>query len=311
MALKVGLHAGQQDIELDELRRLWRFADEHGFDFLSCWDHFYEAPPRDGTAPTYEPISLMAAMAVETQNVRLGCHVFCMNYRNPTLLAKSIATIDHLSHGRVEVGLGSGWHTQEHAAYGYDFPPTKERLDRLEEGVQIIKGMFSQERTSFDGRYYRAADAMLWPRPVQDPIPVVIGGRGEKRTLRIAARYAQGWNVPYIHLEEFARLNGVLDHWCEVEGRDPREVERSINLHMMMGTNERDAERVKREHAGSLRTPQQLGGAVTGTPQQAIETLKTFEQSGAYRVSVAIRPPVEWDALQAFVEEVMPAVKRG
>lgn len=309
MALTIGLHAGQQDIALDDLRRLWRYADDHGFEFLSCWDHFYEAPPRDGTAPTYEPVALMAAMAVETRNIRLGCHVFCMNYRNPALLAKSMATVDHLSNGRVEVGLGSGWHVQEHRAYGYDFPSVKDRLDRLEESVQVIQAMFTQERATFAGKHVRVEDAMLWPRPVQDPIPIVIGGRGEKRTLRIAARYAQGWNVPYIHLEEFDRLNGVLDQWCEREGRDPEEIERSINLHMLMGVDEQDGDRIRQEHGGTtFRTPQQAGGAITGGPQRAIETLKAFEQSGATRVSVAIRPPVEWDALQAFVEEVIPAV---
>ena len=158
-----------------------------------------------------------------------------MNYRNPALLAKSIATIDHLSHGRIELGLGAGWHSEEHTAFGYEFPSVKERLDRLEEGIQIIQGMYQGDGMSFSGNYYSVADVKLHPRPIQNPIPIVVGGRGEKRTLRLAARYADGWNVPYIHLEEFERLSGVLDMWCEKEDRDPTSVERSINLHMHMG----------------------------------------------------------------------------
>jgi alkanesulfonate monooxygenase SsuD/methylene tetrahydromethanopterin reductase-like flavin-dependent oxidoreductase (luciferase family) len=185
--IELGVHTGQQDIELDELRKLWRYCDDKGFDWISVWDHFYEAPNRDSAGPTYEAVSLMAALAVETTRPRLGCLVFCMNYRNPALLAKSLTTIDHLSGGRVTVGLGAGWHVQEHQAYGYDFPPVKERLDRLSEGVRIIRGMLTKERYSFEGKYYRVANIANNPRPLQERVPIIIGGGGEQRTLRIAA----------------------------------------------------------------------------------------------------------------------------
>lgn len=305
MALKLGVHTGQQDIELDELRRVWRYVDQNGWDFLSIWDHFYEAPPIDGTSPAFEAIACMALMAAETEQVRLGCHVFCMNYRNPGLLAKSLLTIDHASHGRLEVGLGAGWHVQEHEAYGFTFPSVKERLDRLEEGVQVIRSLFTEERSNYEGKYYSLNDATLYPRPVQERIPLVIGGRGEKRTLKLAAQYADGWNVPYINLEEYERLSGVLDEWCERVDRDPAEMERSVNLHMLMGVNEADADRIRSERPGLFGG----GGGLSGSPQQAIETLKRYQEAGAARVSIAIRPPVEWDALQAFVEEVMPAMR--
>jgi len=237
--------------------------------------------------------------------VRLGCHVFCMNYRNPGLLAKSLLTIDHASHGRLEVGLGAGWHVQEHEAYGFTFPSVKERLDRLEEGVQVIRSLFTEERSNYEGKYYSLNDATLYPRPVQERIPLVIGGRGEKRTLKLAAQYADGWNVPYINLEEYERLNGVLDEWCERVDRDPATMERSVNLHMLMGVDEADAARIQSERSGLFGG----GGGLSGSPQQAIETLKRYQEAGAARVSIAIRPPVEWDALQAFVEEVMPAMR--
>lgn len=304
MALKLGVHTGQQDIEMDELREVWNFVDSHGWDFISVWDHFYEAPPLDGSHPCFEAIAAMAVLAAETERVRIGCHVFCMNYRNPALLAKSIMTIDHISHGRVELGVGAGWHVQEHAAYGYPFDPPKERLDRLEEGVEVLRSLFTNERTTHSGRYYQMQDATLFPRPVQPRIPIVVGGRGEKRTLRIAARHADGWNVPYINVEEFERLNGVLDMWCEREDRDPATIERSVNLHMHMGTNDADAARVLAARGGASAA----SGAISGTPQRAIETLKAYEAAGASRVSIALRPPIEWDALRAFAEEVIPAL---
>ena len=311
MALKIGLHAGQQDITMDELRRVWRFADQNGFDFISCWDHFYEAPPIDGTHPEFEAVAIMGAMAAETENVRIGCHVFCMTYRNPALLANAMMTVDHISGGRLEVGVGAGWHVQEHEAYGYEFSPVKKRMDRLEEGIQVLRKMFTEERANFDGEHYQLRDAMLYPRPMQTPIPIVVGGRGEKRTLRLAARYAQGWNVPYIDLELYEHLQGVLDHWCEVEGTDPEGIERSINLHMHMGANEADAKRIAEERGAALAQGGRAAatGNVSGTPQQTIEILKTYEEAGADRISIALRPPIEWDALQAFAEEVIPALK--
>ncbi|HIN72743.1 MAG TPA: LLM class flavin-dependent oxidoreductase, partial [Dehalococcoidia bacterium] len=139
MAVKIGIHGGQQDIEMDELRRMWRFADSNGFDFISLWDHFYEAPPIDGDSPVFEAIAGMAALAAETENARIGCHVLCVTYRNPGLLANSIMTIDHISHGRVEVGLGAGWQVPEHMAYGYPFDSPKARSDRLEEGIEALR----------------------------------------------------------------------------------------------------------------------------------------------------------------------------
>ena len=302
MSVRIGLHTGQQNIEMDELRRLWRFADNNGFDFISVWDHFYEAPPTDGNTPEFEAIAAMAALAAETQNARIGCHVLCVTYRNPGLLANSIMTIDHISHGRVELGIGAGWHVAEHAAYGFDFDSPRVRSDRLEEGIQALRMLLTQEVSNFSGTHFQLQDAKLYPRPVQDRVPIVVGGRGERRTLPTAARLADGWNVPYITLSEFTRLNAVMDELCQIEGRDPADLDRSVNLHMRMGTDAAHAARIE-QRLGSVQ------GAVTGNPQQTIETIKTYEEAGANRVSVAIRPPVEWEALQAFVEEVIPALK--
>ena len=302
MAVKIGIHGGQQDIEMDEFRRMWRFADSNGFDFISLWDHFYEAPPIDGDSPVFEAIAGMAALAAETENARIGCHVLCVTYRNPGLLANSIMTIDHISHGRVEVGLGAGWQVPEHMAYGYPFDSPKARSDRLEEGIEALRMLFTEDVSNYSGNYYQLKDAKLYPRPVQERIPIVVGGRGERRTLPTAARLADGWNVPYATVDEFTRLNAILDERCTIEGRDPATLRRSVNLHMRMGTTAAQAAQIEQERGAT-------DGAVVGTAQQAIDAIKAYEEAGASRVSIAIRPPIEWDALQAFVEEVMPAVQ--
>ncbi|MHB8576792.1 MAG: TIGR03560 family F420-dependent LLM class oxidoreductase [Dehalococcoidia bacterium] len=306
MTLRLGIHIGPQNIEMEELRRLWRFADQH-LDWVSIWDHIYEAPYVDGESPEFEATTLMAAIATDTTRVRVGALVFCMLYRNPGLLAKCFATIDHLSNGRLEIGLGAGWHHQEFAAYGYEFPPIGERMNMLEEGTRAITQLLTQERTDFDGAYYQLHNAACNPKPVQAHVPLWIGGRGEKRTLRIAARHADGWNAAYIGPEDFAHKSRVLDEWCEKEGRDPATIERGVNLGFYMGADAARAPEA-RERLRSHWGPQAEanGGHLTGSPAEAAERLNRYVTGGANRLNIAIRPPVDWDALHAFVAEVAP-----
>jgi len=161
MKLRLGIHIGPQNISMADLRRLWRFADEH-LDWISVWDHFYEAPYVNGESPHFEAVAMMAAIATDTRRVRIGNMVFCMLYRNPGLLAKSLVTLDHLGNGRLEVGRGAGWHEAEFAAYGYAFPPIKQRLDMLEEGTEVLKSLLAQPRTEHHGAYYQMNNAALY-----------------------------------------------------------------------------------------------------------------------------------------------------
>lgn len=305
MKIRFGVHTGQQDVDMAELRRLWRFADTSGFDWISVWDHIYEAPPINSESPVFEAVACMATLAADTQNVRVGCLVFCMGYRNPALLAKSLVTIDHVSGGRLEVGLGGGWHEAEHVAYGYPFPPIKTRLDMLEEGIQVIRMLFTQERSDFRGKHYTLSNAACYPKPVQRRVPIIVGGRGEKRTLRIAARYADGWNAAYISPEEFRHKSQVLDQWCDKEGRDPATIDRTINVGFYMGADAKSAERVRRERLAGA--PGGEVGHLVGTPAEAIERVGQYAEAGASRINIAIRPPVDWEGLEAYVKEVMPA----
>src|SRR5262245_62348763 len=153
--MRFGIHAGPQDCSIEELRRLWRIADEKGFHWCSVWDHLFSVSDlSDPAKPSFEGVASMAALAAETRRVRVGCLVFCVCYRSVGVLAKAAVTIDHLSGGRCELGIGAGWNEFEARAFGVDFPPIKERLDRLEETARILRALFSGEPVTFEGRHY-------------------------------------------------------------------------------------------------------------------------------------------------------------
>ena len=222
--MKFGIHIGHMGGPLEEMRRLWKFAEAQGFDWFSVSDHFQESPPRGGDLDCYEAIATLTAAAMDTRRIRLGSGVYCVAYRNPGLLAKSLTTIDHLSGGRVDCGLGAGWHDVEAKAFGFPFPSIGPREDMLEEYAQIMRLLFDPEqpRVTFEGRHFRMQNAPNNPKPLQPRIPIWIGGRGEKRTLRAAARYADGWNAAYIGPGDWVHKSQVLDRWCETEKRDPK-----------------------------------------------------------------------------------------
>ena len=310
--MNFGLHIGQQNISMDEMRRTWRWADTAGFDWVDVWDHFYEAPYEDGNGSCFEATSCMAAIACETKNVRIGVLVLGMNYRHPAVLANTLVTIDHLSGGRLEIGLGAGWHHDEYRAYGISFLPIGPRMDILEEGVQVVRMLTTQERSTFAGRHFQLDNAACKPAPVQVRPRIWIGGNGEKRTLRIAARHADGWNTPYPSPADFVRLSGVLDNWCETEGRDPATIERTVNLSFHMSATAGDLERNERrfkETWGTASDVMRNRGVVLGLAGQAIDLVGRYREGGAGRVNIALRPPIDWDALQAWTTEVIPAFR--
>lgn len=311
MSFSLGAHVGQQNLAMDELRATWRQLDAAGLDWISAWDHLYEAPPADGTIPHFEAVATLAALALETTNARIGCLVFYVGYRNPGVLAKAAVTLDHLSGGRFELGLGGGWHQWEAEAFGFDFPSVGTRLDMLEEATVLIRSLLTKERTTFDGTHFRAVNASCLPPPVQEHLPIWIGGVGENRTLRTTARLADGWNAAYIAPEEFGRLNKVLDHWCEVEQRDPDDIERSVNLLFMASADSSAAAAAAAafdsqwgEMADRVR-----GGALMGTPDQVVDRILAYHAAGADLVNVALRAPWDDEALEAYLTEVVPAVR--
>ncbi|MDX6238147.1 MAG: hypothetical protein QOG10_2962 [Kribbellaceae bacterium] len=213
------------------LRDVWVAADEFEiFESAWNWDHFYPLSG-DMAGPNLEGWSMLAAMAQATSRIRVGCQVTGMIYRHPAVLANMAATVDIISDGRLELGVGAGWNQMECDAYGIDLPPLKERFDRFDEGVQAIVGLLSDPVTNFDGQYVKLTDARCEPKPVQRPHPpITIGGKGPKRTLRAAARWAQQWNVIVSSADEWRPLKDILVGHCEDLGRDPDEITCSVNV---------------------------------------------------------------------------------
>jgi alkanesulfonate monooxygenase SsuD/methylene tetrahydromethanopterin reductase-like flavin-dependent oxidoreductase (luciferase family) len=200
---------------------------------------------------------------------------------------------------------------REAAAYGYDFPPVGRRLDMLEEVVPLIRRLLTEDRTTHAGEWFRTEDASCLPPPVQERLPIWIGGVGEKRTLRIAAREADGWNAAYVPPDEFRRLNGVLDGWCETEGRDPSSVKRAINLQFMLAVDDASAAQIRdqvEQQWGGL-APRVMAGGLSGTPDQAVERIAEYVDAGADAVNVALRAPWPPEALDAWLDDVVRRVR--
>ncbi len=288
--MKLGIHAGPQDLSMEELKRLWRTGDDNGFHWVSVWDHFYANPLSDRGNPCFEGVAAMSGLATYTENVRVGCLVFCALFRNPGVLAKAGVTIDHLSGGRADVGIGAGWFEEEFREFGYGFPPLGERFDQLEEALAIISTLWRGETVNFSGKYYDMQGAVCSPAPLG--LRLWIGGRGKARTVRLAAQYADGFNMPYVSVTTAADRLERLRVACEKIGRDPAELDTSVNLGFYMNSD---------------RQPDiAADGSLTGSVQEAVDMIGGFKDIGIQGVNIAFRPPIEWDNLQLYIEEVMP-----
>jgi F420-dependent oxidoreductase-like protein len=235
--MRYGLKLSQNST-IAQFRAVWRIADEAGFDHCWCMDHLATLGPRDD-GDIFEAWTLLAGMAVATSRTRIGCMVTGNTYRHPAVLAKAAVTVDHLSGGRLEFGLGAGWAENEHTMLGLPFGTRGDRADRLEEACQVIRSLWTQERTSFEGRHYQLSRAVADPKPVQQAHPPIwIGGSGPQRTLRIAARYADVWNDSGGSPEQVAQASAVLDQRCAEIGRDPAEIRRSVQVRALTPDDE-------------------------------------------------------------------------
>jgi F420-dependent oxidoreductase-like protein len=226
--LRFGLKNSGQDTTIEALRAVWRIADEGGFDHVWDFDHLASIGPGGPDRPIYEGWTLQAAMAEATRRVRIGCMVTGNTYRNPALLAKEAVTVDHLSGGRLEFGIGAAWAEIEHEMYG--FPGLDHRVGMLSESLRIIKSLWTEERTNFDGRYYHMKDAIANPKPVQKPYPPIWIGASGETTLRLVARHADVWNIAGGDPDKVEGLIATLDEACRSLGRDPSEIRRSIQF---------------------------------------------------------------------------------
>ena len=284
-----GVHTGLQRTGTDELRDLWRRIEGLGFDWISIWDHFYAADLSDFHC--HEAVASHAALACSTERVRCGSLVYCAAYRHPAVLANAITTIDHLSGGRADLGLGAGWSEAEYTAYGIPFPGPKIRLDILEEAARVIRSLLREETTDFHGTYFDLTDARCEPKPVQAELPIWIGGGGEKRTLKIVAELADGWNVPFVPPDQFARKREVLASYCETIGRDPAEIRCAVNVGLAWND-----ESLRAQFGGLAEFVRP--GVLTGSDDEVVDRIGTYAEGGADQVNIALRAPWDVEALE-------------
>ena len=293
--------------------RLRERVEELGYDHVWTWDHLY-AIFGDPLQPIFEGYTALAAVAQATKRIRLGLFVGANTFRNPGLAAKTLVTIDHISGGRAILGLGGAWFGREHEAYGIDFGSGfGERLDWLAEAVPAIRTLLDGgEVTSSPGGRYAFDRLRLVPPPVQAHLPLMIGGSGERKTLRIIARSADIWNA-FGTPEELARKDGILQAHCEEVGRDHREIERTVGCKITIRSTQAEADRAL-EHI--LRTNGLTPASVaddhtfwTGTPERIAETMISYRAVGFHTFLVECPAPYDAETLERLMSDVKPLVE--
>jgi F420-dependent oxidoreductase-like protein len=252
-------------------------AEAAGFDLVTVMDHFYQIR---GIGPETEPMmeayTTLAALATQTSRVKLGTLVTGVTYRNPALLVKEVTTLDVISKGRAILGIGAAWNEDEHMGYGIEFPPIGRRMDRLGEALTIAKLMFTEERPSFEGKYYKIDRALNVPRPIQPGGPkILIGGTGERRTLRLLAEHGDIGHWFAASLDELKRKKQIFEEHCAAVNRDPAEVMLTLGVTLVLAENEKDAKAI----LDSL-TPERRAIAITATVPQAAGLLGKYMDAG-------------------------------
>jgi F420-dependent oxidoreductase-like protein len=312
MKAEIGIKTSQGRLlgNYDNLKRVWVEADSLGFHSGWLFDHLFELPL---FGPSHEPCleawTVLSALSSETRTLRLGVTVICVSYRNPALLAKMASTLDVVSGGRFELGIGAGWAETEHNAYGFRFGKPPERVARLEEAVTIIKKLWTEETSSFQGKYYSINEAVCEPKPVQKPGPPIwIGGSGEKRTLRAVARHADGCNFIGLSVEEYTHKLDVLATHCDSVGRSIDDVRKSWQGGAIIGKN--PAEVKSKLQAAAKRGEVNSAGienhAIVGTPEQCIQRIGEYVDIGVDRFMLSFpESATDLSGLRLFGEEVL------
>ena len=292
----------------DQVAGLARSAEAAGFDMVTVMDHFYQIPPvGEEEEPMLEGYTTLAALSRETTRVRLATQVTGVTYRNPALVAKMVTTLDVISKGRAVCGIGAAWNGSEHLGYGFEFPPIRERMDRLDEALTILKLMFTQERPSFQGTHYRIERALNIPRPRQPGGPrILVGGGGEQRTLRIVARHADisHW---FGTLADMKRKGEILDRYCEEEGRDPATITRTMGSPVVLVENEGQVKSVMERMPPARRTQFQAA-----TPEQAAEILQDYIDAGIQGFTFnnpTLRTPEEFERASRLIKTINGRVR--
>ncbi|MGN6202917.1 MAG: TIGR03560 family F420-dependent LLM class oxidoreductase [Solirubrobacterales bacterium] len=282
---------GQEDVTWEDWLALAAACEEHGVGTMFRSDHYLSVDDRRERG-SLDAWGTIAALGAVTERLRLGTMVSPATFRHPAVLAKAAVTADHVSGGRVELGIGAGWWEREHELYGFELPPVGPRMDALEEQMQIVRGHWGQGPFDFEGEHYSARELNALPKPVQQPLPLILGGRGGPRSLRLAARYADEYNTVMATPEEVADIRRRLDEACEAEGRDPATLPLSMMTGWLVGSDRAElldrASRLSRwkgegdDGEAFIAGPRE--STILGTVEEAIEQLHELEEAGLTRI---------------------------
>lgn len=271
--VRIALSTDQHRLEWPELLRQARYGEDAGFDGLWIFDHFKPLYGQ-GPGPCFEAWTTLAALAASTARIRLGVLVTGMTYRHPSVLAAEAVTVDHASGGRLELGLGASWFEQEHRELGIPFPPLAERMDRFEEGVEVIRLLLTTDGASFAGRHYSLDNATYRPRPVQQPLPLWVGGSGRRRTLPLAGRMADAWHT-FASGAEYRRQWAIVAEHAERAGRPPEAILRAASLSL-------------------------------SEPWDEVRRVAEGHRANGVGYLICSWPSEGWDRLRAFVDTLLP-----
>ena len=329
--MEIGAIMPQQHTPWSDLVDVARLIDDCGYDSLWVIDHQLPAASASMAGSQFDAWTVLAAFAMATERVSLGTLVTCNNFRNPALLAKIVATVDHISGGRAALGIGAGWFEQEHRAFGWTFPPVRERLERLDEAVQVVRKVWTEEQPSFAGKYYTLdfdepgtypdgtpvstenAPA-IGPPPLQRPHPpLIVGGSGERRTLRTVAQHADEWNVAGTP-EFIAQKSEVLAAHCDAVGRDPGTIRRSAYAQVIIDDSRARVDALLERRAAltgaTVATVREQ--VIAGSPADIVDRLGAYAEVGIDRFMLQVGPPYRRSIIEKVAQDVLePALALG
>jgi F420-dependent oxidoreductase-like protein len=300
----------QQGASYDDILAVALAAEADGFGAFFRSDHYLKMGNVSGLPGPTDAWITLAGLARDTTTVRLGTLLSAATFRYPGVLAISVAEVDAMSGGRIELGLGAGWYDEEHTAYGIEFPPLKERFDKLEEQFEIINGLWTTDlgsAYSFSGQHYTLKNSPALPKPVQSPRPpLIVGGHGAKRTPRLAARFADEFNVAFSSHDVSKKQFDLVDEACEAVDRDPKSVLRSVAQVICCGTN--DAEVARRAANIGREVDELKANGLAGTPDEVIDRIHEWGELGLSRLYLQVLDMKDLDHVHLIASDVMPAV---
>ncbi len=328
--MKIGAIVPQQHTSWTELVGVARLVDACGYDSLWVIDHQLPAASASMAGSQFDAWTVLAAFAMATERVTLGTLVSCNNFRNPALLAKIVTTVDHISGGRAALGIGAGWFEQEHRGFGWPFPPVRERLERLDEAVQVIRQVWTEERPSFAGAGTPSTSPIprptprptprpiprnapgIGPRPLQQPHPpLIVGGSGERLTLRTVARHADGWNVAGSPAFIAQRAEVLAAHCADV-GRDPRAIARSSYAQVIIDDSRQRVDALLERRAALTATTVEAvrEQVLAGSPDDVLERLAAYAAVGVDHFMVQVGPPYRPAVIEKIAQDVIEPARR-